>query len=952
MVQILFEITSFAGSARFAPLSNDGQNFSAENFSASGTRLKPEVMSGPQLLNTVNMLNCIEQVSQTNPSVVANDLEYDRLLVSNVHKDHEDTSQFDSNEPVSGVDDDSQYDFMHRKSTSQSPTVAWDQKSEIMKATGLKFSDGNLRDSKLLVEEPGRNGSLDHTELSPIIADFSKSSCVKKQFEEVTEVESYVDALNTLEEEADADFDCQTKCIQTFSNKGYTKNGSGVEKMPKKYTYSSNEVPLALDSSNKCILQSDIYLNVSRTLELQRSTQEAGMSTTSAFREIDDDRHPWFNDAEVETIPNSETKPPISISSIPSITLWTNGNLLGLQPSKPPDFCPPSSAGKGTKSNSSNTSTKFDKENMAHGQRSPQLNSIGSIEDPPKALSIADQKILDINQILSRKDVVEGHNSVEHPTQLDCQYDGFCAKQNSQEQSEAITFSQHEGSQGASPNVLTARISQVHQTASAACSMEIEQYNTSNVSSPFMDSLHNIKSLSPSFPGLTRRNDVEGLQIKPSLTHSRSVSGYEPSVNDSQSKGKPLIDIHQKSLNGVVSRTFYEQKLASQTLDEQSFINKANYGVLEKSIYSGFHHFQNSSPPLEHMKISFYPMNGQGESNLTVGVHDGCISREIDGHVFSSFQLFQGCTLPAQDGGSESDDDTFCRSYPYSTEDLLSPRSDSNSDIWEQDECSISKINEVPDDLRIISSSAASISSNGGLEQINHEGQEIRLKDIFTGNDTVPFQYGGYISSIPSLESLINPVKYDSMSSSPKNASTLVPTELPPPPPLPPIHWRLLRPSYEISQDNYSNVSQLINRFEGPLNQNLCGPAENENIIRRPPPLGEDGLCKKVQDNQKLDGLLQTNLSSNPFELDRSQHLLHQIRDMDIQRKLKPCEESKSQVATGKGFEEMDDLLHQIRTKHLMIYHTVTKLEKGKRRGGDDMTHKSTSGPRRCGHRS
>lgn len=893
-------------------------------------RLESEVISGPQLMNTINMLNCTGQVSETNHVVIPNTPEYDRFSNSYVQNKHDHTcaSQLHNDEIVLDVDDDSQYDFLHLKSTSRSPSVIWDEKSEFMKAADLKFSDDTQDLKPLLmnsgsskVQVPARTRSLNQAKPFPIISDFPRSSCDQDQFEEANETENYVDALNTLESEAETDSECQAKCMQSLSKMEDQKNESGVPGMAQYYSYSNIEVPMSFhDSSNKYRLPSD--------------TQEAGtspgspydgsqllentvltMSRTNAFHGTDDDQHSWSIDSKSETVLSCETTaatsqiqttPSISISNIPYSKLWTNGNLLGLEPSKPVDVSLPNRTEEGTPSSSMNNDVKSDKENLANGQISKQLNSIGKVLVSHESLSLVDQRILNSNPFLNRKYLVEKNSSIKHSsTYVSHNEDVFDIQQNSQEQSEAPSFIEREGSQAAFPDLLGA--SQVHQTTKSAFSKEFEPCGAFSTTSSSMDSSQNSKCLSR-FSGLPQRNLVQCLHVKPSDTCAKSSTQYERMNDDyNQSEEKPLVDNRRKRLNGVASQTFSEQNLASETFHEQSLINKTNYGLLEKSISSGSRYSQNSSPPLVHMKISFHPMNSLESSNLKLELPDGCINERIDGNVSPSFRLFSGCTLSSH-SASESDDDTFCKSYSNSTEDLLSAHSDSNSDLWEQDDYSGSKTNEPSDDLRRISSSTASISNYSGFEQMNLVNKEIGLKDICTGNDANSFQ-PCYITNIPTFESLINQdVKYDSLSISPKNAM-LAPTELPPPPPLPPIQWRLVRSSYDISEeDNCSNIAQMVNHFEEPQNQKPPAPTEIENIIRWPLPLAEDQQYKNMvansvdslffyhyhtihcnfhvlfffhhfslsfqHDNQKLDSLLQTH------ELDRSEQSLRQIRDM------------------------------------------------------------------------
>ncbi|KAI0492065.1 hypothetical protein KFK09_026330 [Dendrobium nobile] len=955
------QCNSLASSERSAPLSNDDQSLSAESSLVSEMRLKSEAISAPQLLHTMNKLNFTGHFSETNHSILPNDLDCDRLSVSNVQNnhDHPGSSQLHNDELVFDADDDSQYDFPHWKANSRSPSVIWDEKSELVKAAGVN-SDDSFQDSNSLVvnsesskiEEPTRTRSSNQVKPLPIIADLSGSSCDQKQFEEINETDNYVDALNTLESEAETDSECQTKCMQILSNMEHQKNESGVSGAAQYDGYANIEAPMSLhESSNEYRLPNVTYLDVSRMPELMQSSGEAGVSPgslydesqllknsfhtmlrTNAFQGTDDDQPPCSTEAKSGTMLNSETaaaatsqiqsSPPISISSIPSTKLWTNGTLLGLEPSKPVDVSLPNGTGERTRSDSLDNGVKSDKQVMVNGKISKQSNSIGKAQGLPESLSLADQRILNSNPFLSRKYLFEENSSVKHSSAYIAHNDdGFGAQlqQNSQEQSEALSLSDESGgSQVASPNVLTTSICQVHQTTKSASSKESESCSAFSVASPSMDSVQNSKFLSPSFSGLPQRNLVQCIKIKPSVSHAKSSTRHELGIVDNGQLGdKPLADNQSRRLNGVASQTFYEENLASQTFHEMSLINKSDYGSLEKSNSSGSLYSRNSSPPLEHMKISFHPLNSLEASNLKLELPDGYINQRIDGTAFSSFRLFPGCTLPEQDGGSESDDDTFCKSHTYSSEDLLSARSDSNSELWEQDDFPGSKTNELSDDLRRISSSTASISSGSGFEHMNHLDQEIGLKDLCTGNDTDSFQ-PSYTSNIPTFESLLNQdVKYDSLSISPNNATTLTPTELPPPPPLPPIQWRLVRSSYEVPEDNYYNIGQMVHHFEGAQNQSPPAPAEIESISRWPLPLAKDGQYKEMQDNQ-VDSRLLTH------ELDNREQILHLIRDTEIQHKLKQPEESKSQIASSEAVDDKEDLLHQIRTKTLNLRRTAT----------------------------
>jgi hypothetical protein len=150
-----------------------------------------------------------------------------------------------------------------------------------------------------------------------------------------------------------------------------------------------------------------------------------------------------------------------------------------------------------------------------------------------------------------------------------------------------------------------------------------------------------------------------------------------------------------------------------------------------------------SSPPLEFMKISFHPMNG----NLNSDEH-----MNFDA-VFPDFQIIPGPARQPGDVGSDSDEDTFGRSYAYSSEDL-SPRLFSNSDVWDPD--------EIPDySEKFPSPSGASALNYMGFEQADlHE-----------------------IETVSNLNNDLN-----------SNYVMENENQMPPPPPLPPVQWRLIKP--------------------------------------------------------------------------------------------------------------------------------------------------------------
>jgi hypothetical protein len=170
---------------------------------------------------------------------------------------------------------------------------------------------------------------------------------------------------------------------------------------------------------------------------------------------------------------------------------------------------------------------------------------------------------------------------------------------------------------------------------------------------------------------------------------------------------------------------------------------------------SSCHSTGQSSPPLEFMKIAFHPMNGNLNSDEGMNFDA----------VFPDFHILPGPARQPGDIGSDSDEDTFGRSYAYSSEDL-SPRLFSNSDVWDPD--------EIPDySEKLPSPSCASASNYVGFEQGDLHG----IETVSNLNRDLSSNY---------VMENENP--------------------MPPPPPLPPVQWRLIKPPVSSTGDTNTNL--------------------------------------------------------------------------------------------------------------------------------------------------
>ncbi|KAI3892580.1 hypothetical protein MKW92_002010 [Papaver armeniacum] len=122
-----------------------------------------------------------------------------------------------------------------------------------------------------------------------------------------------------------------------------------------------------------------------------------------------------------------------------------------------------------------------------------------------------------------------------------------------------------------------------------------------------------------------------------------------------------------------------------------------------------------SSPPLEHMTLSFQPIDGFETSRLKLRFPDGSDFHDNRHVMLPSFQLVPGPSNPQRDIDYESDDDTFSRLSDYLSDDVRSQRSYSNSEQWETDETPRGEDHDMYDGLRrVLSEESISSSGEGG----------------------------------------------------------------------------------------------------------------------------------------------------------------------------------------------------------------------------------------------
>ncbi|KAI9198792.1 hypothetical protein LWI28_022188 [Acer negundo] len=490
------------------------------------------------------------------------------------------------------------------------------------------------------------------------------------------------------------------------------------------------------------------------------------------------------------------------------VTFWTNGGLLGLEPSKPPDFA----VSKATSQNVARTSYET-----------------GS---PP-------------NHNLKGDGHIEKLDTPVGSANSDAKFENSSGSYNSNRfNSSNVT-------------ALSASGAELVPVVEAK-STEANQGNDLNSSLVF---------------GLGHRLLLTGFRGKLSLAHD--------------DKSKPVSFLE----TGVSNRGSGCHRDAHQTISEITFVEQFGYGSPPSSL--------TSSPPLEHMKISFNRVDGCDTSKLKLKFPDGSLSHESVRDMFASFQLVPEPSIPLNDYGSESDDDTFCRSSPYMSDDCLSHHSDSNSEQWESGESTGGSKDQEMYDALCRMSSMESVSSSMQAEGTMKNGMHIDrgLESVYTDSGAEPCLSG---LDLPSFDTM-NPLLQRESKTNPVNLLIQNPRDSNPlPPPLPPVQWRVSKPHSDGTGDIEYAVSEDPKHA---LDLKLLGST----ISQQPElaPAWQQSTNREViaskqeskQDQQKLNGHKEANRDANGKAVDEKDDFLHQIRSKSFS--LRPTATARPNFTSG-----------------------------------------------------
>ncbi|XWS19701.1 hypothetical protein CRYUN_Cryun31cG0038500 [Craigia yunnanensis] len=718
------------------------------------------------------------------------------------------------------VDDNFSYSSSQEQIAPSSSCVMWDEKAEIVESSAGNWDRDEVPDMNFDVDvqetEAANLGNGDEMDIPFNDMDVPQSSSIENQNDEIeSEPDNYMDALNTIESESENDIECHTKreveqctendveCqtkweVEQSDDANNVNNENREDGMHLVMDDNADHHPSIIESSVSSSIISSNGISTSlpdpipsENFASEQWPQISGKSSDPDHSPITDlcmsdeilngsqaesvisdpssssgsivtDMHDPASDRIINSVSDSQNSQN-EFSCGHSVGFWTNGGLLGLQPSKPPDFAV-SITGQGS---AAKTSEAFEPPNQTlmalhdgpKGNSSTVVENAESTEKVPGSCSEKTSlPIVDLDANLEKPVNSHCNNSLDN-------FNGVGLNLNT-------SFS-HGNNLAVNPNV-------------KATSIDSDEENDDNSSRIF---------------GLGNKLLVNGFRRKVSIGHD--------------GESEPATSIK----TGVLEQRYGHQGMSYQKIPWTTFNEQIGNGSPVNS--------PTSSPPLEHMKISFNPIDGYETSKLRLQFPDGNHYQESVRDMFPSFQLVPVPTVPVHNVASDSDDDTFCRSSPYVSDDCLSHCSESNSEQWESGETPESKDPELYDALsRLSSMESVSNSLQVGEAVYNgiHGNGENKTMVPGTGAEpSLPVSF-----DLPSFDA-INPVLPDETrsNSDQKNQIELQnSTELTPLPPPPPAQWRISKPRLDEAEERQHALSESL-RHE--LDLKLLGSTVSQN---------------------------------------------------------------------------------------------------------------------------
>ncbi|WCJ27201.1 SCAR family protein [Euphorbia peplus] len=823
----------------------------------------------------------VECIFQLNSDVQLEKQEPREFSSSSMHHDDVADSVLSVEQPSSATDDFPQNSSPEPNAVPTSSCDTWDEKAEIVEPKGLnsdvcEVPEMVTMDSDLGIQDDITNvTNPDQMDLEFDFENMHKSSSNRNDFDEVeSETDNFMDALNTIESESENDLDFQTKHeLEQYSanvddEQVQDEIRKDTELATDDHPHESLILPdISVDSKMACDLPTENFVHEHSSPISEQVSNSGNLPSIESSRSPDD-----FNSSKIETLVSKPSSGYTGIGSSTSLEAPASAKVESI-------INEPSSGYTGIGSSTS--------------LHAPARENVESIINEPSSSGF---EILNLGE----------HDSISNSGK----YDILQAELSSVY---PVSFWTNGGLLGLEPS--KPPDFSLSKTASqdplARCTVEVpgppndsylRSYNGEGGRPGSMESIpssryegqdsevekfgdfHHSNRVCDVNGGLSKTGVAKPMPLDADVEAASIDSSWEKDENSAQMFGlghRLLINGFRRKMSLVPDGKTEEAKasaleqssIAQQVAQEKVF--KDTFGL--KSSFDSL----TSSPPLDHMKISFHPIDGFEASKLNLKFPDGNHNNGIIRDIFPSFQLVPEAGISVRDAGSDSDDDTFCRSSPYISDDCLSHRSDSDSEQWGSGESPENKDHELYDALcrntsESISRSQQAWGLTNGTSRVNSA-----LNSIYAENGADP-SLSSSLLDLPSFDS-VNPVVLEKSQDHVDQENLMdlqYPKESKPSPPLPPPVQRWLTKSISCVEDKQNTISEAHSCAADP---NLSGSTvfqQYKPATANDQQVNEEALAFRLKgkDQWKQNLQKEANLPTNDNGVDEKDDFLNQIR--------------------------------------------------------------------------
>lgn len=782
---------------RFASPSSDGYSSETENASVHEPGLNSQISRSPSFGSRVRVEN----------------LDADNLVVHSVLDDNEvlnSVVQCNSTGLITGVPNQNsegnelsnshKQESLHKENVSRAYSVTWDDKTEIVKPRspaprGMILGHMMEEQSQHVgtaTKECNNNEALNQ---ASILMDTSKFQGLLPRENNYNKMATVIDSSVVAHNKLESDVEKEVKC-----------------QMKPEVNYTSQEMQ---DKTTSNLLSNASYSSLSHASSMlppgssDHMHPRRGFSGSCQNQEYPDNVMADVNGSNTSTL---EDSPLGNTSYAPSVKLWSNGGLFGVEPSKP-----------------------LDPRVLHSSSTDPVPGSTTSTFSLPKYVLKSwkneSETILDAN--FSFNGTTSGVSSSAKYN------DGIYLGSSSLVQRDSnVTLFPARACNAVQLNGFSKPLS----SCNGNQQRDIEFKQKSHASKPLPSGVFDVNQVND--PIDTDQSFIETV----AATTTGTVNGTSSAKDCSFGKNTEYISSGFSEFAHRFLAHSFQQKLtitkpgSHSTTDEKkkseeiSCLNrhKETRETLIKTSDSSYS--KQASPPITEMNASFQHTNGSGNSKVKLKVLENSSNDNNEDFIIPSFQMLQGSVDPSPDIVSELDDDTFSRSCSYASENIVSPHTNSNSELWANDDKSECEDHEFFDDSPKNPLSNISFSSCMNFQPINHFNMDT-ANDLrnYVGNSHVndPYVPAFDLPDLDSSTSLRNlQGRHDSWTFN-LTSFELQTNGIPPPPPLPPMKWRLSQTAL-VGDNEVASIAHETKHLKGPQVPKISFPCQQDQDASRP----------------------------------------------------------------------------------------------------------------------